>query len=348
MSLRELAANLGLSVTTVSRALADYPDVAEETRRRVRQEAERIGYVPNATARRLQKGRADAIGVAAPNGFGAIEDAHLSAAFAGAWSRLAELDQDLLLLPATDVTYLTGAEQPTSQSFVRAVEERRVDGMVLIRPYRDDPRIAAMRRAGLPFVLLGAEMRAEPDLPAVGTDNEAAAALVCERLVHHGHRRLVCIGPAEPYDFTLSRFEHLAAAAIRHGLTARMDRAPLGEDGGREATERLLAGASGPPPPLVYLTNRMTIGGLTALARSPWVVGRHVAVIGFGDGPTLRHGLPATTVVHSPMFDMARHAVDALIALRDGRPFEVIRRWAPSLILRQSDGPPQNLSPLPS
>lgn len=347
MSLRDIATSLGLSVTTVSRALADYQDVAEETKRRVRAEAARIGYVPNATARRLQKGRADAIGVAAPDGFGALEDAHLSAAFVGAWSRLAELEQDLLLLPSSDMRDGQAAEIRASQSFIRAIEERRVDGMVLIRARRADPRIEPMRRAGIPFVLLGAEMRAHPEIVAIGTDNGRAAALVCERLASLGHRRLVCIGPEEDYDFTLSRFEHMAEAARRCGLTSRCVTAPLGEDGGREATRRVLESAAGPPPPLVYLTSRMTIGGLNALSRSPWVVGRHVSVIGFGDNAILSHGLPATTVVHSPMYAMARHAIDTLIALRDGLPVEPIRLWEPSLIVRQSDGAPPERDALP-
>lgn len=326
-------------MTTVSRALAGYSDVAQETKRRVREEAERTGYVPNATARRLQKGRADAIGITAPEGAGALEDAHLSTAFVGAWSRLAELEQDLLLLP-NDPCEPGETQIRPSASFVRAIEERRVDGMVLIRARRDDPRIEPMRRARVPFVLLGAEMAGAPDLVAIGTDNARAAALVCDRLASLGHRRLVCIGPEENYDFTLSRFEHLKLAAQRHGLSFRSVTAPLGEDGGRRATERVLAEDATPPGPLVYLTNRMTIGGLSALSRSPWVVGRHVSVIGFGDSAILGHGLPATTVVHSPMYAMARHAIDVLIALRDGRPVEPIRLWEPTLILRQSDGAP--------
>ena len=318
--------------------MADYPDVADETRRRVRAEAERIGYVPNATARRLQKGRADAIGVAAPSGIGALEDSHLSTAFVGAWSRLAELEQDLVLLATDDAAGGTGSPERASPSFVRAVEERRVDGMLLLRVRRNDPRIETLQRSGMPFVLLGAEMRDAPDLTAIGIDNAEAARLVCDRLASLGHRRLICIGPDEDYDFTVSRFEHMARSALERGMTLHIETAPIGEDGGRRATERLLARhAAEPPPPLVYLTNRMTIGGLSALHRGPWVVGQDVAVIGFGDSPTLGHGLPPTTVVRSPVFDMTRHAVDALVARRDRRPFEPIRLWQPTLIVRRSD-----------
>ena len=68
MSLSRIATALGLSVTTVSRALGGYRDVAEATRQRVEAEAQRIGYRANATARRLQGGRSDAVGVVLPTG----------------------------------------------------------------------------------------------------------------------------------------------------------------------------------------------------------------------------------------------------------------------------------------
>lgn len=340
MSLRQIADKLGLSVTTVSRGLAEYPDVAEETRRRIRAEADRIGYVPNATARRLQKGRADAIGIAVPSGFGTLGNSYLSSGFVGAWSRLAELDQDLVLLPTGDAVGGVSGQSQGSAALRRAVSERRVDGMVLMRPRRHDPRIEILARAGLPFVLLDADMADRPDLVAVGTDHAEAARLVCRRLGDLGHRRFVAIGPEEDYDFVLSRFEHLAREAAAQGLGFDTVTAAAGETGGREATERLIGSSGRPPPPLVFLTNRMTVGGLLALAHSPWVVGRHAVVIGFGDSPTLQHGVPATTVVDSPMFEMARHAVDLLVAARDRRPLEARRLWTPTLIVRQSDGPP--------
>lgn len=335
-----MAATLGLSVTTVSRALADYSDVAEETRRRVKAEAERIGYVPNATARRLQKGRTEAIAVVAPSGFGALEDSHISSGFVGAWTRLAELDQDLVLLPADDER--SGNSDPLrgSGAFRRAIEERRVDGLLIMRPRRDDPRIETMQRAGLPFVLLDADPDRRPDLTVVASDARAAARLVCERLATLGHRRFVAVGPREDFDFALARFEQLEAEAADHHLEYSAITAPAGESGGRHATERLLERSHHPPPPIVYLTNRMTVGGLTALSHSPWVIGRHVSVIGYGDSPALRHGLPATTVVQSPIFEMARHAVDALIALRDRQTFDTRRSWTPTLEVRCSDGPP--------
>ena len=339
MSLRLIANALGLSVTTVSRALADYSDVAEETRARVRAEAARIGYVPNAMARRLQKGRADAIGVSIPSGPGAMEDAYLYSAFVGAWSRLSEIGLDLVLLPGGDDTSGAVPEGAASEAFHRAVEERRVDGVLLVRARRADERIAALKRAGMPFAVLTAEMRADPEVTAVGMDETAAAEMICARLHGFGHTSVTVVSPIGGYDFALTRVEYMAAAAARRGMAFAEVSSTLTEDGGRQATEALLAASDRPPSALVYLTNRMTLGGLTALAASPWVVGRHVSVISFGDSATLRNGTPATTAIQAPMFDMARHAIDVLLAKRDRREIEAIRRWPVTLIARQSDGP---------
>lgn len=340
MSLRQIATTLGLSVTTVSRALADYADVAEETRRRVRAEAARIGYVPNVVARRLQKGRVDAIGVAAPSGPGAMEDAYLYSAFVGAWTRLAELGQDLVLLPMGDDERGSVPEAKARQAFDRAVEERRVDGVLLVRSRRHDPRIESLIRAGLPYVVLGAEMRARPEVVAIGTDNADAAAQICDRLQGFGHDGVTCVAPEGDYDFSLSRLEHIEAAATQRHMRFDVVRSYMAEDGGRQATESLLAGAERPPHALVYMTNRMAMGGLTALAAGGLMPGRDVSVISFGDSATLRFGTPATTAIQAPLFDMARHAIDVLMGLRDRQPIEPIRQWKTTLVARESDGPP--------
>ena len=115
----------------------------------------------------------------------------------------------------------------------------------------------------------------------------------------------------------------------------------MAEDGGRAATERLLEENGGrPPSSIVYLSNRMAVGGVAILAAAGFVPGRDVSVIVFGDSATLRYGRPAMTAVQAPNFEMARHAVDVLIAMRDRQPIEPIRHWKTTLVVRDSDGPP--------
>lgn len=336
MSLRLIATSLGLSVTTVSRALAGYSDVAEETRRRVKAEADRIGYAPNAIARRLQKGRTDAIGIVAPSGVDAISDSYLYGSIVGAWSRLSELDRDLVMLPS-----IGGGGDPRSsamRAFRRAIEERRVDGVLLMRTRRDDWRIRHLREARLPFVVCGADHLDAPDILAIGVDNRRGAEMVLSRLAGFGHRDVAIVVPEGDLEFALARTEIFREAAPAHGIVLQIETDLFCEDGGRAATARLLA-RSDHPTAIVYFANRMALGGLRAISDSVLVPGRHVSVVSFGDNANLLYATPPVTALWSPADAMARHAVDVLIGEIEGRRVEPIRHWPLTLIRRQSDGP---------
>lgn len=341
MSLRYIAASLGLSVTTVSRALAGYSDVAEETRRRVKAEAERIGYVPNVIARRLQKGRTDAIGVAAPVGRDAIADVYLYTAFAATWARLSEIDRDLVMLPSVSDCNHPECE---SRTFKRAVEERRVDGLILFHTLRDDWRISYLQQARIPFVVFGAEHPELPEVTSIGVDNAGVVSKILTRLAGFGHRRVALVVPEGHYAFAETRVTAFAAAAPAHGMEIRLAPAAFSESGGRATTARLLDEPNHATA-IVYFSSRMTLGGLRAISDSVLVPGRHVSVISFGDNANLLYASPPVTAVAAPVDDMAHHAIDVLIGEIEGKPIEPIRRWPLTLVRRQSDGP---LVPPPS
>ena len=335
MSLRYIAASLGLSVTTVSRALAGYSDVAEETRRRVKAEAERIGYVPNAIARRLQKGRTDAIGVVAPAGPDAISDAYLYKAIVGAWGRLFEFDRDLVLLPSSAEDGSDGSE---ARMLRRAVEERRVDGVILLRTQSDDWRIPYLRAANFPFVVFGACHEDTPDITAIGVDDAGVVEEVLDRLAGFGHRRIALVVPDGDFAFAASRVDLFVRHAVNHDVDVRVVSAVFSEDGGRTVTARILAMADRPTA-IIYFANRMALGGLRAISDSILVPGRHVSVLSYGDNPNLVYSSPPVTAVRAPVDEMVRHAVDVLIGEIEGKPIEPIRRWPLVLVRRQSDGP---------
>ncbi len=335
MSLRYIAASLGLSVTTVSRALAGYSDVAEETRKRVKAEAERIGYVPNAIARRLQKGRTDAIGVVVPAGPDAISDAYLYKAIIGAWGRLSEVDRDVVLLPSSAEDDARGSE---ARMLRRAVEERRVDGLLLLRTRNDDWRIPYLHASSFPFVVFGASHDDAPEVTGIGVDDGTTVEEVLARLAAFGHRRIALTIPEGDFAFAASRLAIYADIAVRHGVDVRVVSAVYSEDGGRSITAKLLA-MPDHPTAIVFFANRMALGGLKAISDSILVPGRHVSVISYGDNPNLLYASPPVTAVRAPVEDMVRHAIDVLIGEIEGKPIEPIRRWPLTLVRRQSDGP---------
>ncbi len=332
MSLRLIAQSLGLSITTVSRALSDYSDVAEDTKRRVLEEAARIGYVPNALARRLQKGRADSIALATRIDNLGNTDTLLYEVVAATWSRLVELQLDTVLLgigldPERDIS--------EKGAFKRTVRERTVDGIILVRPTVDDWRISFLEKTGFLFVVLGTV--SQPcAAPVIGPDIEAGARLLTERFAALGHHRVACIAPLGGYQFVAAHMAALTARGSSRGLTFSLFEGPASEAGGFAQTRAALSQPDRPTA-FLYLFNRMAHGGASALCECGLEPGRDTAVISFGDDHLLPHTRPPMTALNWPVHDMARHAVDVLTRIIGRQPLDLVSSWPVELVLRSSD-----------
>ncbi len=154
VTIKDVARQAGLSVTTVSRALNNYDDVAETTRVRVREVAAALDYHPSAFARNLQGSVANAIGLGIPNVLHRSYDMPWLEFIGGIGATCVEREVDLLVSTA-DVHDVDG------QGFQRLVYERRVDGLIVCDIRRDDARIPYLHDRHLPFVAFG---RAVDDL----------------------------------------------------------------------------------------------------------------------------------------------------------------------------------------
>ena len=153
MKLKDLADRLGLSQTTVSRALNGYPEVNEATRRRVLDAARHFEYRPNPSARRLATGRAGAVGAVLQTDRNLLLDPHYVEFLAGLGEALAQHEIDIVLSPAR------GDE---SASYRKIAAGTRVDALVLSSPVIEDPRIPMLAKLGMPFILHG---RTRSDTP---------------------------------------------------------------------------------------------------------------------------------------------------------------------------------------
>jgi LacI family transcriptional regulator len=170
VNLKALSDALGLSRTTVSRALNGYDDVSEATRERVMRAARELGYVADPTARRLATGRADTIGIVYPFGAGDLGDPRFGEVVAGVTERLAERNLDFIIAAARP-----NAELDT---YRRLVEGKLVDGLIVARTLVDDPRLAYLRSSAFPYVAYGRTRASEP-YAWFDFDNEAARATPC-------------------------------------------------------------------------------------------------------------------------------------------------------------------------
>src|SRR5690606_493797 len=164
MKLREFAKQLGLSATTVSRALSGYPEVAESTRKRVMDEAVRLGYRPNVNAVRLVTGRAGAIGVV----MGRNSEFHFAEFMRGMAERLCQDEVDILVSPIAN----NGTDDEV-QLCRRLATSHRVDAIIVTSPKPNDERIRMLHELGMPFLVHG---RSETGIPHawLDIDNEGA------------------------------------------------------------------------------------------------------------------------------------------------------------------------------
>jgi LacI family transcriptional regulator len=331
MSIRHLASSLGLSITTVSRALAGYSDVAPATRERVQREAARSGYRPNQVARRLRTGRSGTVGIVVPAEQGSFDQFFL--AMLGAIGPLlsrAGLDLVLMGAPPGD------AEM---HAYRQLVEHHRVDGVLLARTRRDDPRIRYLIDRGMPFVAHG-RSETSGSFAYLDLDGEAAFAEATERLIGFGHSEIALINASEHYMFAHHRMagwqRALAAAGLPQGQSLQ---AEATEENGFRLMNAQLAGHR-PPTAVLCATDRMAVGALHALASVGLRAGRDVSVIGYDDLPMASFTDPPLTTLEQPIPRMAERLVQMLLAIMDGaEPSQFREVWRARLIARQSDGP---------
>ncbi len=313
----------------MSRALAGYDDVAATTRARVTDEATRIGYRPNEAARRLRRGRAEAVGVVLPTGPGQFEDPFFLRMLAAIGPALNRAQLDLLVTTAAP-----GADE--LRAYRHLVENRKVDGVLVARTRRRDDRIAYLLDQGFPFVAHGRSETSQP-FAYVDIDGETACREATQRLLDFGHRRIALINALPIYMFAAHRRAGWQAAL---GAPGPLREVEPSEENGFHAMRDLLAKEA--PTAVLCATDRIAVGALHALAHAGMRAGQDVALIGYDDLSLASYTDPPLTTIAQPIEQAARRMVEMLLARIGGAPADGMQEILQAkLIERASDGPPR-------
>jgi LacI family transcriptional regulator len=310
-SLKHLAQSLGLSITTVSRALDGYSDVAPATRERVRAAAQAIHYQPNSAARSLRRRTAEAVAVTLPTEPGRFGPPTFLNMLAACGQRLAEESLDLMLLPTAGC-----AEE--METYRRLLDGRRADAVIVVRTRLDDERVAFLKERGIPFVTHGRTAR--PDEHAfIDGDGEAGFREAARHLASLGHRRIAHIAAPQDLTFAHLRRKGWQAALKDVGFSGGPEyTAQPTEAGGYEAAQWLLQ-QSTPPTALLCATDSMAIGALSALKEGGLIAGRDIAVIGHDNLPAAAFTDPPLSTMEIAASDVGRQLAEMLIARLGGR-----------------------------
>ena len=280
VTIKDLAAELELSITTISRALNGYADVGEKTRAKVEEAARRMGYRPNRNAQRLVLQRTHNIAwVQSANELKYL-DPHFAEVMAGVLTSAREVNYDIVL-----TSHAVGREVATYDRYVR---DNSVDGFIVDLPQEDDERISFLLESGRPFVVHGREQRAD-SYGWVDMDNYGNFYRLVRMLIANGHRRIAFVNGDENFNYALYR-HHAARDAVADGglpqeaLTIFNSAHPMG-DAGFRLTQRALADTR--VTAVLYSSILLLVEGYEVLAGAGLRDGRPIAIATMDD--ELRH-----------------------------------------------------------
>ncbi|MEV4470132.1 LacI family DNA-binding transcriptional regulator [Nonomuraea salmonea] len=337
-TLRDIAATLNLSVNTVSRALSGKDGIGEETRARVRAEAERVGYVPNSMARSLVLGSAMTFGLVITNPSNPFYAQLISTI-----ELRARAQGYSLLLTVTEES--EEHEMRAAESLLRS----SVSGSIVVPVQAGADAWRRLGSVGVPTVLINRDL---PDLGYrfVGTDNELGGHRAAAHAIARGARSIVVLEedlPITTIDHRIAGFRRAMAEAglpvprgsIMRVPTRRHEHValPWQPQQAYQVARRMLR-RSRLPDAVVVGNDYFALGLYRALEEHGLKVPDDMMVIGFGDHPFSAFLSPPLTTVRLPADEIGTIAVDLLLEEiaggRNARPLKQL--IAPTLVERGS------------
>jgi LacI family transcriptional regulator len=210
VTIKDLAAELGLSITTISRALNGYADVGEATRKRVVEAAQRRGYRPNRNAQRLVSRRTHSVAWVQSDNDRKLVDPHFVEVMAGVLHGARTRNYDVVLSSDTPDRELA--------IYDRYVNDNSVDGFIVDLPREGDQRISYLLEINRPFVVHGRDARAG-QYGWVDVDNYGNFYRLARLLVANGHRHIAFINGDEHFTYAQYRRRGAVEALVDGGLS---------------------------------------------------------------------------------------------------------------------------------
>lgn len=335
--LKDIATKLNLSIPTVSRALGGFNDIAEETRKLVTNTAREMGYRPNTAAIDLvtqKKPKENILILGVPN---VLKSISLN-------SYYAEIIRAFLsIVDSVRYQLVLSAENDRQNEFVdyhKLINAHSVTAAIILDIKENDERVAVLRKAQIPFVVLG-EFEPESEREyAVWTDNIMGSCLATSHLIQRGCERIAMVGGLHGQLVSQTRCRGYSRALEEAGIEfdekLLIEPVELDERGGYVAMLELLhrdIEFDG-----VFCASDMrSMGVIKALKEKGLKIPEDVPVVGYDDLTVASFFDPPLTTVRQPTYEVGLHAIKTLQKLIDHKkPEENKKVFNPELIIRES------------
>lgn len=326
-SIKDVARAADVSITTVSLVLNGKGNISPETRQRVLQVVDEMGYVRSIQARNLRDNQSRVVGYAwdaQRSEFNPVLDNFLYELV-----RLTEAEGRHLLLYTTET-------EGTATTYRQLVESKRVDGFILSHTNQGDERFGLLHEMNVPFVSFGRSASEWDDITYwVDTDGQAGMFAVTNHLIEQGHERIAIIAwpmGSVSGDGRYAGYLDAMRASNLEIMSEWVVRAENYIANGYQAAQELM-GSAKPPTAVVTVSDVLALGAMRYFSEQ----GLRIAVTGFDNTPIAEFMYPPLTSVRQPIEKVAALLVDMLLAQLDGVPVAVKKHLLePELIIRAS------------
>jgi LacI family transcriptional regulator len=307
VTIQDVAAAAGVSVSTVSRVLNDKDDVAPETYQKVQDVIEELGYTSSLAARSMRSRKTNVIGLIMPD----VEDPFSVQVMRGVNRAIAELDYDLIVYTGGDAKRESLADR--ERRYVSLLDSSITDGVIVVAP------TATTFSTASPIVVVDPN-KENPDYPAVIATNRAGALSAMEYLIRLGHRRIGFICGRPELQSAVRRLRGYKDGLRQADIPTDPELIQVGDysaETGFLCAQRLL-NLSHPPTAIFAANDQSAIGALRAAQEAGLHVPDGLSVVGFDNIPEAAYMNPGLTTVDQFIDRMGYIAIEMLISLIKG------------------------------
>ncbi len=305
ITIREVAKEANVSMSTVSRVLYDSPEISEKTKIIVREVIKRLKYKPNEIARSLAKKKSRILGIVLPN---EAKDFLTNSFFMQVMKGMSLYAQS----KKYNITYAFSEDNATEEEHINDfVNSNLVDGVCLLRTRSEDKSIKCLKEAGFPFVVIGRPEEPE-GIMWVDNDNFQATYNLVNELIEKGCKNIAFLGAKKEWNVTKDRFEGFRMSCNTNGISITDKNVIMvnefNEQEGRNGAIRLLENTN--PTAIIAQDDILAFGVLKVLKERNI---KNVKVVGFNNSPLAQFQTPPLSSVDINPVELGYYAIKILI-----------------------------------
>ena len=327
IGIREVAAQAGVSMGTVSHYLNHPSRVSAEKAGRIQAAIDSLGFVRNNAGRQLRLGRSTTMAYIVPD----VSNPFFATIAEGVEQRASEAGLSVFLANS-------GGKRAREDSYLELFQEHGVLGILVASPEPIEDRLAAIKSRGTPSVLVG-QLAASPAQPSVSIDDVSGGYLAARHLIEIGCRRLAFVGGPLSIRQVADRLQG-ASRAVREAGSATLeiiDVEPRVIAVGHKVGAEIAGRPEANRPDGVFTVNDMLgIGLVQTLVTSGVRVPEEIAVIGYDDIEYAENSLVPLSSIRPPHQEFGIAAVDLMLVMVEEKESDLHRVFAPELVVRRS------------